>query len=350
MTAELSRPTELSGDTPPARRIRRWNLGSIVFVVLFVALIGVLFAVPYVYGPNVTEKFVELFILVILGTMWNTLAGFAGVVSIGQQAFIGLGAYSVFVLTDAGLPTYPAVVLAGFVCGAFAIPISVIVFRLRGGQLAIATWVIAEIIRILVTNDSSLGGGTGKSFNALNSSDPAVRQANVYWVSLAIMAVLIAATFLLVRSRLGLRLQAVRDEDVAAGSIGIRPLGARRLVFVFAAVGCGLGGSLTLINELGVAPGSIFSVQYSAYMIFMVLIGGMGTLEGPLIGALVFFGVQQEFSSYGVWYLVVLGAVAVLVTLVAPRGIWGTIAHRYDVNLLTVGYRVSTGRRRRGSS
>jgi branched-chain amino acid transport system permease protein len=199
-------------------------------------------------------------------------------------------------------------------------------------------WVVAELFRLLVTNDHSIGGGTGRSLDVLNVYSPADRQAYTYWVALGLMTALILLGFVLLRSRMGSSLQAIRDDERAAESVGVPVARAKRIVFVLAGAGCGAAGAITIANSLIVVPDSIFSVQWSAFMIFMVLVGGLGTFEGPVLGALVLFGIQQEFSNDGSWYLVGLGAVAILVTLIFPRGIWGWVVDRFHIRLVPVGY------------
>jgi branched-chain amino acid transport system permease protein len=323
---------------PAPTRVQRWTRASIVFAAGTVGLMVLLALVPFWFGPNTTEKLTELFVLIILAAMWNALAGYGGLVSVGQQAFIGIGAYAVIVLTDHGINGYVGVVLAALFCGLVSLPTSLLVFRLRGGQFAIGMWVVAELFRLLVTNDQSIGGGTGRSLNVLNAYSPADRQAYTYWVALALMSVLILVGFILLRSRLGTSLQAIRDDERAAESVGVPVTRAKRIVFLLAGVGCGAAGAITIANSLIVTPASIFSVQWSAFMIFMVLVGGLGTFEGPVLGALVLFGIQQEFSNYGSWYLVGLGAVAIVVTLILPRGLWGWVVDRFHIRLVPVGY------------
>ncbi len=326
-------------EAQPARaKVQRWTRASLTFAAGTVGLVVVLALLPFMFGPNTTEKLTELFVLIILAAMWNALAGYAGLVSVGQQAFIGIGAYAVIVFTDHGINGYLAVVLAALFCGLVSLPTSLLVFRLRGGQFAIGMWVVAELFRLLVTNDNAVGGGTGRSLDVLNVYSPADRQAYTYWVALALMTVLILLGFALLRSRLGASLQAIRDDERAAESVGVPVALAKRVVFLLAAVGCGAAGAITIANTLIVTPASIFSVQWSAFMIFMVLVGGLGTFEGPVLGALVLFGIQQEFSNDGSWYLVGLGAVAIAVTLVFPRGVWGAIVDRFNLRLVPVGY------------
>jgi branched-chain amino acid transport system permease protein len=319
-------------------RVVRWTPVAVGFAAATGGLLVALAFLPFAFGPGTTEKLTELFVLIILAAMWNALAGYGGLVSVGQQAFIGIGAYAVIVLTDHGVNGYLAVVVAALFAGLVSLPTSLLVFRLRGGQFAIGMWVVAEVFRLLVTNDSSLGGGTGKALTALNSYSPADRQAYTYWVALAVMAVLILVGLALLRSRLGASLQAIRDDERAARSLGVPVARTKRIVFAFAAVGCGAAGAITMINTLSVTPDSIFGVQWTAYMIFMVLLGGLGTFEGPVLGALVLFGIQQEFRDSASWYLVGLGAVAIAVTLVLPRGLWGALVDRFGIRLVPVGY------------
>ncbi len=321
-------------------KVERWTPVSRVFAGATVVVLVVLALVPYMFTEQVTSKLSELFVLIILAGMWNALAGYAGLVSVGQQAFIGIGAYATIVLAEHGVNAYVACALAALFAGVVSLPVSLLVFRLRGGQFAIGMWVVAEVFRLLVINNSSVGGGTGRSLTALNVYDPATRQAYTYWLALAFAAILLGVSFVLLRSRTGSSLQAIRDDEPAAESLGVRVTRAKRLVFLLAAVGCGAAGAITLANTLRVQPDSIFGIQWTAYMIFMVLLGGLGTFEGPILGALVLFAIQQQFQDQGSWYLVGLGLVAIIVTLLLPRGLWGSIVDRFGIRLLPVGYHV----------
>jgi branched-chain amino acid transport system permease protein len=335
--------TVVQADEPTAAErptVHRWTTVSRVFTGSMVGLAVLLIFVPYGFTPDTTQKLTSLFVLVIMAAMWNALAGFGGLVSVGQQAFIGIGAYATIWLTDHGMAGYPAIVVAALIAGAFSIPISFLVFRLRGGQFAIGMWVVAEAFRLVVINTDSLGGGTGRSLTALRDYEPAQRAANTYWVALAAVVVLIGTLFVMLRSRLGASLQAIRDDEVGAAALGVRVTAAKRVLFVLSAVGCGIAGSLTLANTSFTSPNAIFAVDYSAFMIFMVLVGGLGTFEGPIIGALVLFGIQQQWADQGAWYLVGLGVTAIVFSLALPRGIWGTLVDKYRLHLMPVGYRV----------
>lgn len=318
--------------------VQRWTATSVVATASVVALVVALTFVPAVLGADATTQLTSLLILIILAAMWNALAGFGGLVSVGQQAYIGLGAYGTIYLTQHDVTPYLAMVLAAVGAGVVSVPVSFLVLRLRGGQFAIGTWVVAEALALLVALNSSLGGGTGVSLRGLNVYLPDDRRAYTYWLALAMATVFVGAVFLLLRTRLGASLQAVRDDEEAAASVGVRVLSAKRILFVLAATGCGAAGALILANTLFIQPHSIFGVQWSAFMIFMVLVGGLGTFEGPILGAIVFFLIQQQFADSGAWYLVGLGATAIAFALFLPRGLWGTVERRFQVRLLPVGH------------
>ena len=301
---------------------------------------ALLATVPLLFDPDVVQKLTNLLILVLLAAMWNALAGYGGLLSVGQQAFIGIGAYGTVFFAGLGLSPYPAMVIATLLAGAISVPISVFALRLRAAQFAIGMWVTAEVISILVRLDQNLGAGTGISLIQLNQYEPNFRQAYTFWLALAFTVIFLAAVFFLLRSPYGASLQAIRDDEDAARSLGVRVAARKRLLFVLAGFGCGAAGALVVANTLFIEPGSVFSVQWSAYMIFMVLVGGLGTFEGPILGAVLLFAIQTTFTQGGPWYLVGLGATAALFALVLPRGLWGTIEERLGLRLLPVGYRV----------
>jgi branched-chain amino acid transport system permease protein len=284
------------------------------------------------------QQATSLLILIILAAMWNALAGYAGLVSVGQQTFIGFGAYGTIFLTQHGVAPYLALVVAALAAGVLAAVLAPLVLRLRGGQFAVGTWVVAESLALLVVLDHSLGGGTGISLRGLNVFAPNVRRAYTFWLTLAFAVILLGALFLLLRGRTGTALQAIRDNEEAAASLGVRTATVKFGIYVLAGFGCGAAGALILANTLFIQAQSIFSVQWSAYMIFMVLVGGIGTFEGPIVGAIVFFLLQQRFADAGAWYLIGLGAVAIAFALFQPRGVWGLVSLRRQVRLLPIGY------------
>ena len=330
----------------PGVHVQRWTRTSAGFTTALGGLVAVLAFAPALFDANTLNNLIQLYFLVLLAMMWNALAGYGGLVSVGQQAFIGIGAYAVvFLSVQHSLNPFLAMLLATLIGAALSIPIAAVMLWLSGGAFAIGMWVVAEVFAILVSLDASLGGGTGTSavlaFNL--RYDPAHRLRYTYWAALSAAAVTLVVLYTLLRSRLGASLQAIRDDEDAAASVGVRVRLGKGVLFVLAAAGCTAAGTIILAWQLSIlpeGPDSIFGVNWSARMIFMVLVGGLGTFEGPIIGAVVLFLLQQYVSNSGVWYFVMLGAIAIGVAIVLPRGIWGTLQERFNLQLLPVGYRL----------
>jgi branched-chain amino acid transport system permease protein len=283
---------------------------------------------------------VDLFLFVALASLWNLLAGFAGLTSFGQQAYLGVGAYTLYLVASAGVDPYLGIAVAAVVAALVSLPISLLVLRLSAGYFAVATWVVAEVCHLLATVSPRVGGNTGVTLPGIARYPLVLRQALTYWWALALMVVCVVGIALLLRSRFGLDARALHAEPVAAASAGVAVPRVRRIAYLLAALGTGAVGAVLFSRDLYVQPSSAFGVQYSVYMMFMVVIGGLGTMEGPIVGALLFFALQQTLANQSAWYLVLLGGVAILVTLFAPRGLWGGVATRFNVALLPVGYRM----------
>ncbi len=290
---------------------------------------------------------VEFFTLLALAQMWNLLAGYAGLVSIGQQAFIGIGAYSLYMLGDkGGVHAFGAVALAGLVAAAISIPTAALAFRLRGGYFAIGTWVIAEVFALLTLNGADLGvdlgGGVGVTIYSAARLEREFRAHGTYWWALGVGAGSVLLTYAILRSRVGLALTAIRDDEMAARSLGVNVLRTKVLVWIVAAFGSGIAGAVIYLNLVRVEPAAAYDVNWAAFMIFIVVIGGIGTIEGPIIGTIVFFVLQNELANYGVWYLIILGSVAVLAAVFVRGGVWGVIGRRFGLHLFPVQRRVKT--------
>jgi ABC-type branched-subunit amino acid transport system permease subunit len=319
-----------------SRRNVAWTGAGAVIVVVVLALF------PYIVYSGTTTIMVQAFIVLTLASMWNLLAGYAGLVSVGQQAFVGLGAYFVLILALHGTSPFAALPVAAIGCGVAALPLWWLVSRLRSGYFAIATWVLAATVMLVIEKFSSIGGGTGMALPGLTGFTPTLLTADTYWAGLAVTVAALLAIYLLLRSRLGLVLTAIRDDETAARSSGARVGIARLLVFVVAGAGCGAAGALLAISQLQVQPSAVFNVQWTAEMAFATIIGGLGTIEGPIIGTAVYMVLQQTLSSYNAWYLIILGLVAITVALFARRGLWGLVDEHLNIRLFPVGYWLRT--------
>lgn len=301
------------------------------------ALLAGLLSLPGWGDVGVQRLLIEFFTLLALAQMWNLLAGYAGLVSIGQQAFIGMGAYGLYAFADL-LHIQPILAIAFTAVGValLALVTSFFVFRLEGGYFAIGTWVIAEVLHLIVASQNAVGAGTGVSIRSLAEFGPQGRIALTYWLAVGIGFGAVAIGAILMRSRLGLALRAIRDSDVAARSLGVNVFRAKVAVYLIAAVGCAIAGSVIYMNLLRIQPTAAFGVQWTAWMIFIVIIGGLGTIEGPIIGTALFIVLRELLSDYGSAYLIVLGGLAVGITILAPRGLWGVFESRFSISVFGI--------------
>lgn len=334
--------TALQKNTDLRFSVQRWTPVSKVSVGLLLAGQFALAFAPWVLDAGSVDRLTTLFVYGILALMWNALAGYAGLVSVGHQAFFGLGAYAAVRIADAGVSPYPALLLGACAVALLAIPISAFMLRLKGGEFAIGMWVIAALSHLLVNLDSLVQGETGTSLIALQTYGGDQRRLINYLLALGTMVGLAWMVFFMLRSKTGSALQAIRDSEEAAASVGVRVLPTKRLIFVLSAFGCAAAGALWLATSVTFQPKTYFNVQWTAYMLFMVLVGGIGTFEGPILGAVLFFTIETLFGSTGVFYLIGLGVVAVLFALFLQRGIWGAIDKRFGLELLPVGFRLKS--------
>jgi branched-chain amino acid transport system permease protein len=315
---------------------RSSRIGMAVFAVALIALA----AAPAWGGRDDLRLLSEIYAYVALASLWNLLAGYAGLVSVGQQAYVGLGGYVLFASTILfGMPPLVAVPVAGVIAAVVALPVAGLMFRLRGHYFAIGTWVVAEVFRLLSSQVSALGGGSGISLPAgivtSMASSRQLREFLIYWVALALVVVVLAAIVLLLRSRYGLALTAIRDNELAARSSGIDVTRTKLVVYVLTAFGTAMVGALIFLQKLRISPDTAFSVNdWTAFVIFITVIGGIGRVEGPIIGTIVFFLLRQTLADLGSLYLLMLGAVAIAAMLFAPKGIWGLLVERFGWQLL----------------
>ncbi|MCG2580571.1 MAG: branched-chain amino acid ABC transporter permease [Marinobacter sp.] len=299
----------------------------------------VLISVPFWAARSDLRTVVEFAYYLSLAQMWNLLAGYAGLVSVGQQAFVGLGGYMLFVLAIyLNVPPIAAVFLSGGIVALIAIPTALTVFRLRGAYFAIGTWVVAEVFRLGFAQISVLGGGSGQSLPATIvreiGSGRSEREMIIYFTALFIAVLSVGIVYWLLRSKHGLALTAIRDSEPASGSLGVNMFKTKLSVYVLAAGVTGVVGGLIFLQKLRISPEAAFSVQdWTAAVIFIVVIGGIGTIEGPILGTLIYFVLRGLLADYGSVYMIVLGIVAVVVMLKAPQGVWGLLANKYNLYL-----------------
>ena len=318
------------------------RIGAAIGAIAFVTLA----AAPFWGGRNDLQLLSEIYAYVALASLWNLLAGYAGLVSVGQQAYVGLGAYTLFALAILfGISPLWAIPLAGFVAALVAIPVAFLVFRLRGHYFAIGTWIVAEVFRLLAAQIAVLGGGSGTSLPAAVviaiAPTRQLRDFTLYWIALALVAAVLALIVLLLRSRYGLALKAMRDSELAASCSGVDVKRTKIIVYIVTALVTAMLGALIFLQKLRISPDAAFSVNdWTAFVIFITVIGGIGRIEGPIVGTLVFFVLRQTLAELGTIYLLMLGTIAIVIMLAAPKGIWGLIAERLGWQLFPLERRV----------
>jgi branched-chain amino acid transport system permease protein len=316
-------------------RVEHATPSSRVGIAFIAAALVILAIAPYWGDRQTLRLLAEIYTFVALASLWNLLAGYAGLVSVGQQAFVGLGGYVLFALAILlGIHPIVGILIAGPVGAFVAIPVAALIFRLRGAHFAIGTWVVAEVFRLLASQVSALGGGSGISLPAAvviaMAPSRQMREFETYWLALALTVVVLGTIVILLRSRHGLALTAIRDNELAAHSNGIDVWRIKFAVYVLTAFGTAMIGALIFLQKLRISPDTAFSVNdWTAFVIFITVIGGIGRVEGPVIGTIVFFILRQTLADLGSLYLLMMGAVAIVVMLWAPKGLWGMIAERF---------------------
>ena len=318
-----------------------------------IALLLLAFAAPFIVSRGVIQDLFFILTMLVLAQNWNLLAGYAGLISVGQQVFVGFGAYTMFgCVILFGIDPVVAILIAGLLSVALAIPTAFFTFRLYGPYFAIGTWVVAEVVRLLLAQWKALGGGTGTSLPRDATRDMmgvgAMRDlfgmkaseagdALTYWLALILVVAAIGFIYGLLRSKQGLGLAAVRDNEQAARAVGVDAQRMKTLVYLASAFITGIAGALIYVQKARISPDAAFSVtDWTAYVIFIVVIGGIGTIEGPILGVIIFFLLQNLLADYGSWYLLMLGLLGIAIMLFAPRGLWGLFSDRTGIQLFPV--------------
>ncbi|MDK1387747.1 branched-chain amino acid ABC transporter permease [Sinorhizobium sp. 8-89] len=337
----------------PSWQVETRTKASAPFALAAAAALALAFAAPFLVSRGAVQDLFFILTMLVLAQNWNLLAGYAGLISVGQQAFVGFGAYAMFACVILlGVDPIAAVLIAGVLSMLLAIPTAFFTFRLQGPYFAIGTWVIAEVVRLLLAQWKALGGGTGTSLprdatrdmigvglmrDVFDMKASEAGDALTYWLALILMVLTVGFVYRLLCSKQGLGLAAVRDNEQAARAVGVNARRMKALVYLAASFITGVAGALIYVQKARISPDAAFSViDWTAYVIFIVVIGGIGTVEGPIVGVILFFFLQNLLAGYGSWYLLMLGLIGILVMLFAPRGLWGLFSDRTGIQLFPV--------------
>ena len=278
----------------------------------------------------------EMLLVFAMAQGWNLLCGYTGLLSFGHHAFVGLGAYALFMMVNTlGTSPYLSLGASAAVCVLVALVMALLLHRLRDAYFSIGIWVLADCLRLLFGQWEWAGSSRGVVLNA-SAIDPAGFADHVFWLALALALTTQIGIFALLRTRVGLALMAIRDNEQGAASVGIAVARNRLAAFVISAAVCGVAGGLYYLSVLYVDPSGGFDIDWQIRILFIVIVGGVGTLEGPVLGTLVYFGLRELFRDAGDLYLIFQGATAMIVMLLAPGGIWGSIQARTGWRLFPI--------------
>jgi len=297
------------------------------FSFLIIALL-ILIALPFWASRYAANVLLLIFLYIALASMWNLLAGYSGSISLGQQMFVGLGGYSVAVFSMYyGFPVFIGVVMGGIISVILAALISRPISRMKGVYFAIGTWIIAEALGIAFSNWGYVRYGMGLFIQ------PAYKLSlfSIYYAAMIVGLGSVGLVYFLLRSKLGLALMAIRDDDVASETVGVNIFRCKFYCFLISAFVTGLAAGIVYLNTIFIQPFEAFGIGWTVNLLFIVIIGGMGTVEGPILGAVIFVLLQQFLAEYVGYNLIILGAITIATIFMAPRGIMGTFQERFRI-------------------
>lgn len=299
-------------------------------IIVVVALYGV--CITGIATNNAMRYMIQIFLYIIIGEMWNLLSGYAGMTSLGQQLYIGLSGYAVAVATTTfRLSLGTGILIAVVVCTIISLIMSLILFRMEGMYFSIATWVVAEMFSTFFFSWKFVGQGSGMTIRVT----PYPRMFDICILSLTFCVAALVIVYLLLRTKIGLGLTAMRDDITAAPSVGVDQIAHKLVVYVIAAVFIAFAGSVFVINKGIIYPDNGFTIGWTVSMIFIVVVGGKGTFSGPIVGAVIYVFLQEYLAHFPGWSNIILGVITILVILFLPDGIVGTIQKKFHFEVFS---------------
>jgi len=293
-------------------------------IALPLAVVALLAVVPLTSASANTSKVLFLtFLWIVTSVAWNILGGFTGQPSFGFAVFYGLGAYASALAINGGLNPYLSFLLAAAIAAVASLAIGLPTFRLRGPYFAIATIGVSEAVRVVMTNFQFTGGASGYRI----VEKVPFRQSEHYYTALALVIVAVAISMLVRNSRFGLGLRAVRDDQEAASDSGVNPYALKLAAHAVAAALTGAAGGVYARYALFISPDGVFAFQRSVAILLMPIIGGVGTLWGPVLGGGVYGVIEEELTArFPEFHLLLYGVLVILIILFEPGGLVGLLA------------------------
>lgn len=304
--------------------------------ILSAAIVLLLAIMPLTSVPQAWLLYALLFLIYLaMSNMWNLVAGYSGLISLAQPAFIGLGGYALAIGSWVNVPWWAGLIGGALVAGVFAFLISFAVFRLSGVYFAIGTLVVPEALRIVFYVWKPVGGGFAGGGAGYTVKNIAVELSEVYWMALVVALGTMIVIRIILRSHLGLALTAIRDNQRAAASFGINTFRIKMYSFVIGAAFTGLAGGVFYVHQGYIEPLSSFNVKWTMTLLLATVIGGLRTEGGPIIGTLIYVFLYLSLSRYAVYSLFIQGVILIAIMLLSPRGIAGMITKTGFYRLLS---------------
>ncbi|MBR2696814.1 MAG: branched-chain amino acid ABC transporter permease [Parasporobacterium sp.] len=303
----------------------RW-ISLAVAVVLLVSL-------PFWGGDYIVNIFTLILMYMAIGEMWNLLAGYAGLVSLGAQAFIGLGGYSLAMISQVfKLPFLLGFLLAAVISVLFALIISVPIFSMKDVYFTIGTWLVAEAVCVFFQSWAFVNFNVGYNITVARR----LSGTAMYFIAFGVGLIALVAVVIILRSKFGLGLMAMRDNEAASEIRGVKLYRSKLICFLVSSAITGIAGAALYLNLSYIKPTVGFGIDWTVSMVFIAVIGGMGTIEGPIIGAIIFVILRQLLYNFSGFSMLILGIIAVVMILVAPKGIMGLINKKKGFDLFGV--------------
>ncbi|MCZ8335192.1 MAG: branched-chain amino acid ABC transporter permease [Rhodobacteraceae bacterium] len=284
------------------------------------------FAAAWGIDPGLQFLLVEALVLFLMAQMWNLAAGYAGQVSFGQQLFVGAGAYALFAIANAtAIPVWGVLAVVPVLVGLAAIPLGMVMFHLKHAYFAIGMWVVAEIAQQLVLITPALGGTGGLTLRPNGEPMQGFPEQVVLGLAVFGSVALVVGLRVFLRTPMGLATLAMRDNPAAAEGAGVDIRRLHLILFALTAAGTALAGAMYYTTTLYTSPLDAFQVNWIVATMFIVVIGGIGTLTGPAIGTVLMITLREVMTAYGFsgdQYWIVMGLISIVTLLFLPRGLW----------------------------
>ncbi|MBZ5537644.1 MAG: branched-chain amino acid ABC transporter permease [Acidobacteriia bacterium] len=300
----------------PIRLLAQWR----TFAPSWMILAGLAVMPLLLSSPNFIRLLFVTLLWITTSVAWNLLGGFAGQISFGFAVFYGIGAYTTALSMNAGVNPFIAFLVSAITAAAASLLVGLPTFRLRGPYFAIATIGISEAVRVVMTNLSFTGGASGYRI----VEHRAFRQLDHYYTALVLASIAVAFSVFISRTRFGLGLNAIRQDEDAAAGLGVNPYAYKLGAHALAAALTGMVGGVFSRYAAFIHPQGVFGFQTSVHILLMPVIGGIATIWGPVLGGVVFGIVEEQIiASFPEIHLFIYGSMLILIILVEPGGILG---------------------------